>query len=271
MTSLRTITVQSLGEFIDKVTPPCRDKASGRHRNYTIYRGVASNHSSLLTSLDRLGGIDPPHTKVHLEEHILRNFTRYGRPFISPAATVWEMLVTAQHHGVPTRLLDWTYSPLVAAHFASLAAGRTKERVIWQLDWRTIHEHFGLKPLAFLVSDLDEAIREKGFGSAWDFLNSKSSEKPFICMLEPPALNDRIVAQSAAFTLCSDKTKSIDRILEENRLSDCLKKFVIQEDRADLFRDQLDLCAIDERRLFPGLDGIASEISRYYSAGSEET
>src|SRR5687768_15551734 len=111
MARFKEIEVSSLGELLDKATPNKPDPASGRRRVYAVYRGVADTDKALLTGLDRLGGCNPPHTKAHLEEHILRNFVRYGRPFIPPsAANDWELLVTAQHHGLPTRLLDWTYS-----------------------------------------------------------------------------------------------------------------------------------------------------------------
>ena len=267
----KEITISTLGELIDKGTPTQRDPASGRHRNYSIYRGVGREEGSLLTSLDRLGGTNPPHSKAHLEEHILRNFIRYAPPFLNAErVNDWELVITAQHHGVPTRLLDWTYSPLIAAHFATLRQNCDSPRIIWQLDWRALHEYFKLKPLAFLVSDLDDLLREKGIASMWDFLDEKNYALDlFICMLEPPAIDHRIVAQSAAFTLSSTKRQSFDQLLLQCGLQHTLTKFVIKEECVSRIRDQLDLCTIDERRLFPDLDGIASELRRYYAASVE--
>src|SRR5690242_16377185 len=118
--SVRTITITSLSELIAEVTPADPDPATGRRRDNVVYRGAANAAWPLLTSLDILGGVHPPHTKADLEEHILRNFIRYARPYLGQAVSEWEALVAAQHHGAPTRLLDWTYSPMVAAHFATI-------------------------------------------------------------------------------------------------------------------------------------------------------
>jgi hypothetical protein len=271
MQGFKEVEVGSVGELIEKGTPDQPDRASGRRRNYSVYRGGTDARRGLVTSLDCLGGCEPPHTKAHLEEHILRNFRRYAQPFLKQPINEWELLVTAQHHGLPTRLLDWTYSPLVAAHFATLPEEKPGDRVIWKLDWRRLHGFFGLKPLAFLVSDLDEALKQKGYQSAWDLFGTDGDGKElFVCMLEPPGLDARILAQSAAFTLSSVKTRSFDSILRECGLSDSLTRFVIPAEKVRLIRDQLDLCSIDERSLFPDLDGIAAEIKRYYSAGPEE-
>ena len=130
-----------------------------------------------------------------------------------------------------------------------------------------MHEHFKLRPLAFLVQDLDKVLKEKGISSPWDLFAS-GRESAFACMLEPPALDSRIVAQSATFTLSSDKTKSFDQILCEHGLQSALRRFVIPKNKLDLIRDQLDLCGMDERRLFPDLDGVAAEMKRYYSSSA---
>jgi hypothetical protein len=260
--------IRSLGDLLDKATPHEPDPASGRLRDISAYRGVSCAEDSLLTSLDRLGGIGSLHSKAHLEEHLLRNFLRYGKPFLEGRESLWELMVVAEHHGLPTRLLDWTHSPLVAAHFATLTPGES-DRMVWKLNWRLVHQKFGLREVVFLVEDLDAMLKERGLPTGWEFLNAESdAEKEFVCMLEPPAVTQRLAVQSGSFTLCSSKRKSLVQILEANNLMHALTGFLIPAQRVDYIRDQLDLCTIDERRLFPGLDGIAAELKRYYSTSA---
>jgi hypothetical protein len=264
--AVKEVEVKTLGDLLDKVTPLKPDPASGRHRDTGIYRGSMHGGQPLLTSLDRLGGISPPHSKASLEEHILRNFIRYSRPYLGmPAANEWELLVVAQHHGLPTRLLDWTYSPLVAAYFATLpTTDATHSPTIWRLDWKRVHNHFNFPELALLIQDLDEMFGEKDVFTPWALFKGQLRAGHFACMIEPPSLDARIVAQSAVFTLCSDKSKTFDAFLEEHGLGDALTKFVIPRDRIFHFRDQLELASVDERRLFPGLDGVTAQMRRYY-------
>lgn len=268
-TAIREVTVRDLSELIRLVTPQEREPVSGRFRERAVYRGVADSRYSLLTSLDRLGMPDlPPHSKAHLEEHLLRHFIRQSRPYLAtPPANEWELLVIAQHHGLPTRLLDWSYSPLTAAHFATIDDRRETDRLIWRLDWGRMHQRFELPQVALMAGDLERVLRNRGIESPWElFGEPQPNREQFVALLEPPALDDRIVAQSAAFTLSSDKTRGIDEILTEAGIADCLTRCVIPADRVVLLRDQLDLCSVDERRLFPDLDGVAAEIRRYYSA-----
>jgi hypothetical protein len=180
-------------------------------------------------------------------------------------------MVMAEHHGLPTRLLDWTHSPLVAAHFATLAPlspPPTCDRVIWKLDGKLVHERFGLRDVLFLVDDLEELLRERGLNNEWDLLNAPLPEgKNFVCLLEPPAISERLAVQSGVFTFSTSKEKSLDRILEEAGITEALTRYVIPAERVNFVRDQLDLCTLDERRLFPGLDGVAAALRRYYAAG----
>jgi hypothetical protein len=263
---IRTIEVRTLGELIDRVTPRDPDPVTGRRRDPGVYRGSAHVEWPLLTSLDRLGGIHPPHTKRGLEEHILRNFIRYSRPYFPTPRNEWELLVAAQHHGLPTRLLDWTYSPLVAAHFATLRP-HDADRVVWRLDWQKVHRRFGFSELALLTDDLralqhDPAAEDF---TPWELMRDDGKRKPFAVLVEPPTLDVRIATQSAVFTISSDTSRSFDAFLDEYDLLDALTKYVIPENDVSRVRDQLDMSTIDERRLFPDLDGVAAQMRRYYS------
>jgi hypothetical protein len=269
------IAVRSLGDLIDKVTPTEPDPRTGRRRDTGVYRGASEAGRPLLTSLDRLGGVNPPHTKRTLEAHILRNFIRYSRPHL-PAAPVneWEVLVAAQHHGVPTRLLDWTYSPLVAAHFATTDAHVRRDRAIWRLDWQQVHRAFKLPTLALLIEDLARTFgsEDRPF-TPWTLFEAGTTtgrggatdRHDFACMIEPPSLDARIIAQAAVFTLCTDTARPFDAFLEAHGLAGAMTKFVIPETEAARVRDQLDLVGIDERRVFPDVDGVAEGLRRYYS------
>lgn len=272
---VKEVEINSLGELIDRVTPREVDPATGRLRDSGVYRGSAGVQWALLTSLDRLGGITPPHTKVGLESHILRNFIRYSRPhFPVPPENEWELLVTAQHHGLPTRLLDWTYSPLVAAHFSTLEGpGVECDRVLWRLDWKAVHRRFELPELALQIADLGQLAAKFGGQrrrqterfTPWTLFAARHGGVPFACMLEPPSLDARIVAQSAAFTLCSSTSQPFDQFLQEHGLADALTRLVIPAGAVTRLRDQLDLASVDERRLFPDLDGVTARLRRYYS------
>ncbi|RIK44505.1 MAG: hypothetical protein DCC55_02240 [Chloroflexi bacterium] len=264
--NISEITITSLGDLLDQVTPAQPDPKTGRRRYSGVFRGSAVP-GPLLTSLDRLGGVNPPHTKADLEEHLLRNFIRYSRPHLpSPPPSEWELLVTAQHYGLPTRLLDWTYSPLVAAHFATVGIHSDAPSVVWRLDWKRIHTAFGLPELALSLDDLEELFDYDGEFMPWVLFDTDEKRlPPFACMLEPPSLDTRIVSQAAVFTLCTDTSQSFDRFLAQHGLESTLTRFVIPPESVPLLRDQLDMASVDERRLFPDLSGVAAQMRRYYS------
>jgi hypothetical protein len=264
--SITEITIANLSDLIARITPSEPDPMTGRLRDSGVYRGAANAAWPLLTSLDTLGGVSPPHTKADLEEHILRNFIRYSRPYFgTQAENEWEVLVAAQHHGLPTRLLDWTYSPLVAAHFATVEGQPDADRAVWRLDWKAVHRQFRLPELALLIQDLESIVGGKRPFTPWSLFAMGPDGGEFACMIEPPSLDARIVAQAATFTLCTDKQQPFDRFLDRHELGSALTKFVIPAREAGRFRDQLDMVSVDERRLFPDLDGLAAHLRRYYS------
>jgi hypothetical protein len=262
--SIKSVPIHTLGELIDRLTPDKPDPVIGRRRDPAVYRGTSDADGALLTSLDRLG--DKPHAKADLESHILRNFIRYSRPHLGrEPANDWEHLVSAQHHGAPTRLLDWTYSPLVAAFFATRPneSGRECDRAVWRFDWQPVHEKFGLRPRSLMPADLGALFEEGAHLTPWDLFEARDKHT-FAALIEPPSVDTRLVTQSAVFTLSSDKTLSFDRFLAKHGLDKHLTRFVIGANDVARMRDQLDLVGMDERRLFPDLEGVAASLRRYY-------
>jgi hypothetical protein len=85
-----------------------------RFRSPFAFRGQSDRAMTLATSLERLGG---PYAQM--ERHLLRNFRKYADFRDVEKDSLWNWLALAKHHGLPTRVLDWTYSPLVALHFAT--------------------------------------------------------------------------------------------------------------------------------------------------------
>lgn len=71
-------------------------------RSPFVFRGLSDKDYRLETTLIRLGG---PYK--NLERHLLRNFRKYSQPVSSHLPSFWHLLTIAQHHGLPTRLLDW--------------------------------------------------------------------------------------------------------------------------------------------------------------------
>ena len=111
---MKEITINSFEELQDLVFATCWDEKTMRYRNNFVYRGVPDKNYDLSSKLSRICRHD-----LSLEASIIRSFKKYGYTDVKECSSFWQILAMGQHYGLPTRLLDWTYSPLVAAHFAT--------------------------------------------------------------------------------------------------------------------------------------------------------
>lgn len=259
---MEDIRVSSWNELNERLYEGSWKPALGRFRAPFAFRGQSDSSFDMTTSLMRLGG-----AYEKQEGHLLRNFRKYAlRETVSWVDSVWDWLSVAQHHGLPTRLLDWTYSPYVAMHFATEDLERYDvDGVIWCVDFVKTNE--------LLPEQLKALLREEGSDLfTVEMLNRVSptlpafdrlSEEPFVIFMEPPSLDDRIVNQFALFSLMSSATASLDAWLVEH--AEVFRRITIPAALKWEVRDKLDQANITERVLFPGLDGLSRWLKRYYS------
>ncbi len=255
------IRVSSWNELNERLYEESWRESIGRFRSNFAFRGMPDASYNLGTSLIRLGGVPD-----HLEDHLLRTFQRYARRYDVPVDSVWNLLAVGQHHGLATRLLDWTYSPYVAMHFATEDLGRFEvDGVILCADY--------VKMNRFLPDRLKMILEEEGANVFTAEMLSRGAstleefdaltDTEFVAFFEPPSLDDRIVNQFALFSLMSSASASLDSWLAEN--PELFRRIIIPAPLKWEVRDKLDQANITERVLFPGLDGLSSWLKRYYS------
>lgn len=272
-----SVTVDSWAQAQEELFAGSWQEGLNRYRPTFAYRGLCRRFETLPTSLIRLGrqpgeeGFDTGHGAC-LERDILRNFVKYAADQTLSERSIWHQLSVAQHHGLPTRILDWTYSPLVALHFATADLDALDEEgMVWVVDIERVHEGLpdsmaDLKGgLVYTVDELQEIAEDL---DEFDAQFSEGQRRPVF--FEPPSLDDRIVNQFALFSIYPDPEVAFDEWLDDH--PDAFKKVFVPPRVKMEIRDKLDASNVTERVLFPGLDGLADWLKRYYSPiGSEET
>ena len=258
----------------------------GRWRSPYVFRGQSNRAYGLETSIQRFVGESG---NWELETRLLLAFNRYAQPERDSPDSLMQLLSLAQHHGLPTRLLDWTYSPLVAAYFAS--RGRPDvDGVIWGVDFTRVHDHapelfdpfldevgghvFEADMIEEIAHELMEAAgydpRRHRRGSTLYIARYKEAIETFgsrfpddyFLFFEPPSIDERIVNQSALFCASTDPRTSMGSWLEER--PDLAYRIVIPAERKAEVRDRLAQGNITQKTLFPGFDGIAEWLKEYY-------
>ena len=254
--------VSSWNELTERLYAESWQAPLGRFRSRFAFRGMSDASADLTTSLVRLGG-----AFARQEGHLLRNFRKYAHRDAVPLDSVWNWLSLGQHHGLPTRLLDWSFSPYVAMHFATQdIGGFDADGVIACIDYAAAHA-LAPRRLRRILSDegadVFTAEMLDRVATTLPALDRLAPRKPFVMFLEPPSLDDRIVNQSALFSLMSNPSASLDEWVADH--PELFRRIVIPAELKWEVRDKLDQANITERVLFPGLDGLSRFLKRYYS------
>jgi hypothetical protein len=258
---VREIRVDSWIELHERLFAETWNEELGLHRSNYAFRGRSDAGDDLSTSLIRVGG--DPET---LEGHLLRNFRKYAGLDAVPVDSPWNWLALGQHHGLPTRLLDWTNSPYVALHFATSRQDvQDRDGAVWMVDYVRAHElaprrlrnRLDSEGAALFTTEMLDSV-------AADLAELERLGDDFVVFVEPPSFDERIVNQYALFSLLSRAEASMEEWARDH--VELVHRIVIPAELKWEVRDKLDQANVTERVLFPGLDGLTRALTRHYAA-----
>lgn len=208
------------------------------------------------------------------EKIILKEYIREGMRYkdLSPTDYVhWAEY--AQHYGAPTRFLDWTGNPTVALYFAC-KENLEKDGIVWILHRINYEEEW-----ARLVQNKKDVLVEDLIS---ELITSESGVE-YPILYAPYYVDERMSAQNSHFMVWGSREDSLEtmfsdvkyamemppenstsRIRGSRQKENLLFKFIIQADRKASIIRELDTIGINERFLFPGMDGLGKYIDRRF-------
>ena len=200
------------------------DFAADGHR--CVFRGVedAINHK-LIPKVSRNRKKSSREQIKKLERQTLKLFERWAYPYLKEKnVSDWNLLAIAQHHGLATRLMDWTQNPLVAAFFS-------------------VEREFNGDSAIYMCRGEGEMVNENDdpFNPGRDF------------WFLPLHVTPRIAAQSGLFSIQRDPFTELKRA--------DLVKYIIPNQWRKHLRTVLNKFGIHRASLFPGLEGITAKLN----------
>jgi FRG domain len=184
------------------------------------------------------------------ERRMFEEFCRLAPAFVdSTPSDEWELLALAQHHGLPTRLIDWSYNPYVAAWFAVSLPPITPGSfgVVWM----------------HVPDEGDFVTKLERLESPLKF-SRKQRVRPVV--FESRHVTPRIRAQNGLFTVHQLDAKT-DRFLPANESGDhrtCMTKLLIPAASFLSMRNELDAVGVNAAALFPDLDGLSRSLEHSF-------
>ena len=284
---MRSISITSLSEYLKAIEClqsyyPSNPIQNNPVSNPFLYRGMSKRTYKLIPSVFREkttteNGLELSN-QIYLsradEKSLLMSFIHEASGIVSfPPNDLPHWAEYAQHYGVPTRFLDWTSNPLTAMYFA--CRDRTDEEgAVWMLhgsNYRRFIEQNNSMPDNKTTSELVN-----------DLLHGKSSVE-YPLLYTPYYVDSRMSAQGSYFMVWGTRIIPFEEMFVDESLwlelpeKECLARsygweqevallfcFHISSDSKQPILRELDMVGINEKTLFPGLDGVGRYIERKY-------
>lgn len=216
-----------------------------------VFRGLGDTSFTLVPGAGRV----PAYTDTY-EKLVLEVFERRSAEFIELSGlNAWDKMAIAQHHGLPTRLLDWTTNPLVGAYFAVTANPGARDF------YDAARTSCRATPAPIDVPACIVAFR---VGSRM-VIDPETEGDPFarsdIGFILPRSITTRIVTQGGLFSCHpAPATPWTAPLVKPSNV------FEIPGDMRMFFRRRLFYLGVDPQRIMGGLDGIGGRLSWQYAA-----
>lgn len=280
--------IESFDEYLNTIHSELGQNGEGKRRLY--FRGQSKRATEgypLTPSVARykhLGSLSLPE-REQKECEVLETFSNHLLTYVQHRPqTAWEELAIAQHHGLPTRFMDWTTNPLVALYFAVRnTSGRSADSAVYVLISNPKRYADLKRGQAAQVKPVGDAATESASEPEDDAYADFSTDDstpvaatadtttptdstelsadvgplelptPFKIseniIYDPPHVSPRIRAQDGVLLACWQPMQPLD---EKDYL-----EIVIKQTAHEDIRRRLDQYGVFDKQLFPDLDGIA--------------
>lgn len=204
------------------------------------YRGQADASWYLLPGLARVD------RSTVIERISYFDFVTRAGDLLPEMSSSWNTLFAMQHHGLPTRLLDWTETFAVALYFA--LKGTSRDAAVWLLNPFELNRHTYQENALLRPTDLGHSYYDF-------FIAEEQTLGAPVVAISPLRHNPRLNRQRGGFTLHGDLTRPLEELAPS-----VLRKIVIPVEVQKEAREFLKMAGVSEFTLFPDLDGLAREL-----------
>jgi hypothetical protein len=224
----------SIDGFLTEIQKMTHALASVDRSLINLFRGQENALWDLMPKIGRSKLLNPE--PIEFEKNLIDEFRRLAHSFEPNIRgyNTWDILALAQHHGMPTRLLDWTTNPLIALWFAFYKEKIDEEkRAVWLITFD--------REKVILPTETDP------------YKIGKTK------IFKPNHINKRIAAQNGWFTshVYNHETKRYYPVNHQSDYAGKIIKNVFPNDKRQRILSQLDLLGINYLTIFPDLEGLS--------------